>query len=153
MVFIQSTPRCICYFLVLLLSLNTADLSACDCDDISVAGAVSNSKHIAIAQVVELLDTKRERKAARYHPRPNESYRVRLLLNQSLKGPLSTHERIELDSDYSDCALVYRKNRQYLLFLTEKGSLYEEQGCTRSRAIEGTGRLIADIKRAVKKGL
>ena len=92
--------------------LKLSGVLACSCDDITVERAVSKSKIIVIAQVVELLDTKQERKLARYHPRPYESYRVKIKVKQSLKGPLSRHEVIEIGSNYSDCVLTYDKHKE-----------------------------------------
>ncbi len=133
--------------------LKLSSVLACNCDDITVERAVSKSKIIVIAQVVELLDTKRERRLARYHPRSYESYRVKIKVKQSLKGPLSRHEVIEIGSNYSDCVLTYNKHKEYLLFLERRGSIYEEQVCTKSRAVKGDELLITEVKKAVKDSL
>ncbi|CAN5300992.1 hypothetical protein BH09BAC4_BH09BAC4_22840 [soil metagenome] len=146
--------RFLLYCLLLLsFCLKLSGVQACDCDDITVERAVSKSKIIVIAQVVELLDTKRERRLARYHPRPYESYRVKIKVKQSLKGPLSSHEVIEIGSHYSACDLTYDKHKQYLLFLERKGRIYEEQGCTMSRAVNGDELLITEVNKAVKDSL
>jgi hypothetical protein len=115
-----------------------------------VERAVSKSKIIVVAQVVELLDTQRERRLARYHPRQYESYRVKIKVKQSLKGPLSRYEVIEIKSDYSDCVLTYDKRKEYLLFLEKKGRIYEEQICTKSRMVKDGELLIKEVKRVMK---
>lgn len=143
--------RSLFYGLLLLsFSLTAHGVLACDCDDITVEGAVKKSKIIVIAQVVELLDTKQERKLARYHPSQYESYRVKIKVKQSLKGSLSRHEVIEIGSAYTDCNLTYDKRKEYLLFLDKKGRIYEEQGCTKSKEIKGDELLIREVKKALK---
>jgi len=141
------------FYCLLLLSfyLKPSGVLACDCDDITVERSVSKSKIIVIAQVVELLDTKREKRSARYHPRQYESYRVKIKVKQSLKGPLSRYEIVEIGSAYSDCNITYDKRKEYLLFLEKRGRIYEEQGCTKSGVIKGDELLITEIKQAVKK--
>lgn len=141
-----------CCFLLLSSCLKLSNVLACDCDDITVEKAVSKSKIIVVAQIVELLDTKRERKLARYHPHQYESYRVKIKVKQSLKGALSQHEIIEIRSAYTDCNLTYDKRKEYLLFLEKKGRVYEEQGCSKSRAINSDELLITQVKQAVKEG-
>ena len=143
-------PYCL---LLPLFCLKLSGVLACVCDDITVERAVSKSKIIVIAQVVELLDTNQERRLARYHPRPYESYRVKIKVKQSLKGPLSRNEVIEIGSSYTDCVLTYDKNKEYLLFLERKGSIYEEQVCTMSRAVKGDELLITEVKKVVKDSL
>ena len=136
---------------MLLFCLKPSGVLACDCDDITVERAVSKSKIIVIAQVVELLDTKQERKLARYHPNRYESYRVKIKVKQSLKGSLFNHEVIEIGSAYTDCSLTYDKRKEYLLFLDKKGHIYEEQGCTKSKEIKGNELLITQVKQAMKE--
>lgn len=138
---------------MLSFCLKLSGVRACDCDDITVERAVSKSKIIVIAQVVELLDTKRERRLARYHPRPYESYRVKIKVKQSLKGSLSSHEVIEIGSHYSDCDLTYDKHKEYILFLERKERIYEEQSCTMSKAVNGNELLLTEMKKAVKDSL
>lgn len=151
--FIQHMRFFSCCLLLLSFCLKPNSIPACDCDDITVERAVSKSKIIVIAQVVELLDTKRERRLARYHPRPYESYRVKMKVKQSLKGSLSSYETIEIGSNYSDCVLTYDKRKKYLLFLEKKGRIYVEQVCTKSRAVKGDELLITEVKKIVKDSL
>ena len=139
--------------LVLSFCLKTSSVLACDCDDITVERAVSKSKIIIIAQVVELLDTKRERGLARYHPGRYQSYRVKVRVKQSLKGSLSSHEVIEIGSAYTNCDITYDKRKEYLLFLEKKGRIYEEQGCTKSGVVKKDELLITQVKQAVKESL
>jgi predicted transcriptional regulator len=143
------------YILLLSFCLKPSDILACDCDDddITVEKAVSKSKIIVVAQVVELLDTRREKRLARYHPHRYESYRVKIKVNQSLKGSLSLQQIVEIGSAYTDCNIIYDKRKEYLLFLEKKGLIYEEQGCTKSGAVKGNELLITQVKQAVKKGL
>lgn len=139
--------------LLLTFCLKPSGTLACDCDDITVEKAVSKSKIIIVAQVVVLLDTRREKRLARYHPRLYESYRVKIKVKQSLKGSLSLQQIVEIGSAYTDCDITYDKHKEYLLFLEKKGPVYEEQGCTKSGAVKGNELLVMQVKQFVKKGL
>jgi hypothetical protein len=142
--------RFLFYGLLFSFGLIAHSVLACDCDDITVEAAVKKSKLIVIAQVVELLDTKQEKASARGHLRSYQSYRVKIKVKQILKGSLANNEVIEIGSDYSDCNLAYNRRKEYLLFLKRKNSIYEEQGCTKSRAVKGAELLITDVKKAIK---
>lgn len=92
---------------------------------------IKDTRFILIGQVVELLDTKKEREDYMFSI-PNKSYRVKVKVQTSYKGKIEEGQIIELNSDFSNCSIYFESGGKYLLFLDKQNGKYLQRLCSYS---------------------
>jgi len=94
----------------------------CDCIPTSLSANVQQMPNIAVGKVIKLLDTDQDRQNY-FWSRPDHAYRILFQIEESFKG-LSSHQIVEIDSDFNNCAFYFKQDARYLLFFEKwKGKL------------------------------
>ena len=112
------------FCLTLLLIPITPYLTACDCIMTPITAQIKETNYIVTGRVIALLDNDLE-KAEHHETNPLQSYRVKLKINDNLKGNLKNDEIIELSSEFSNCDIYFTKNETWRLFYRIIFSLQE----------------------------
>lgn len=135
---------------IALMNLWATISLACTCEMTPIENHIDNTDLIVTAEVVDLLDTQKEREGY-VLSKPDHSYRVKIKITKVFKGAFQEGQIIELDSEYSNCDIYYKDQNEYLLFLRKEGGKYFMKHCSYSAHRINADKSIKTIKEKLKK--
>jgi hypothetical protein len=136
----------------LLLStffLSTFD-SDCDCVLEPIEKHIENSEFIFTGKVVENLDTIQEINLAVVNP--NIGYTAIVKPCKIFKGNITEITEVEFGSDYSNCALKFEKEKDYLFFAYKKDNKFFIYPCSYTEKASSSKKNIRFIKKHIRNG-
>jgi hypothetical protein len=137
------------FLVIVAILVQSYPLHACDCIMTPVSTQISTAQFVVTGRVIDLLDTDEEKSI---HPTiRNRAYKVRFKIINAYKGELEKAQTIEIDTEFTNCDLIFIKNQKYLLFLYKNQLKYLVIHCSSSESIRYSAKAIHEVNRLTKK--
>ncbi len=125
-------------------------LMACDCILKSIEHHTKLANNIIIVKVIKNLDTLMTPNLAVLDY--SKGYTAYVEVCKILKGKFKENQKIRIDSKFTNCSIIFKKNQKYLLFISESENdgLYTDE-CSYSGKLLESKKNIRKIKKAIRR--